>query len=183
MNAKTKRCTRDLIIFILLVVIDRVTKNWAVARLMDKEPIELIKGVLELYYLKGGNTGAAFGMLSGHKWLFLVIAFVVVAAIAYLVWNMPDNPKFRVIEILLIFIAAGGAGNMIDRFIQDYVVDFIYISCINFPIFNVADMYVSVCTTVLALIVLFRIKEKDYEELEDAICAPFKKNKKTDKDK
>lgn len=177
MNKKTVGCIRDLIIFIILVVIDRVTKNWAVANLMDKEPIPLIKNVLELYYLPNGNTGAAFGMLSGHKWLFLVIAAIVVAVIAYLVFSIPETKKYRLIKILLIFIAAGGAGNMIDRFVQDYVVDFIYISCINFPIFNVADMYVSVCTAVLALIVLFRIKEADYEELEDAITAPFKKKK------
>lgn len=172
---KSIRCIIDLVLFMVLIVLDRITKNWAVSVLMDKGPIPIIKNVVEFYYLPNGNTGAAFGMLEGHRVLFLVIAAVVVAVIVYLVVNMPSGSKFRVLEILLVFIAAGGAGNMIDRFTNGYVVDFIYISCINFPIFNVADMYVSVCTVILAIIVLFRLKEEDHNALEEAFTAPFKK--------
>lgn len=177
MSIRMKRCIRDIVIFAVLVFIDRITKQLAVEKLMDTESVPLIRNVLELRYLPNGNTGAAFGMLSGHRWLFLIIAFIVVAVIAYLVYNIPDSGKYTAIEILLVFIAAGGAGNMIDRAAQGYVIDFIYISCINFPIFNVADMYVSVCTVILALIVLLGIKDKDYEELEDAFTAPFRKHK------
>ncbi len=173
MNNRTKRCIIDLILFAFLVFLDRITKIWAVRELMDRESLPLISGVLELHYLPNGNTGAAFGILSGHKWLFLIIALVVVAVIAYLVYRMPSDRKYKKLEILLVFIAAGGAGNMIDRFIQDYVIDFIYISCINFPIFNVADMYVSVCTVVLAVIILFRLKEEDYTVLEEAFKPHF----------
>ena len=165
----------DLIIFAVLTAIDRITKAWAVSNLLNKDAIPVIPGVLELYYLPNGNTGAAFGILSGHRVLFLLIAFIVVAAIVYLIWNMPYPSPYKVIEILLVFIAAGGFGNMIDRFFNGYVVDFIYISCINFPIFNVADMYVSVCTIILALIVLFKLKEDDYNALESAFAAPFAK--------
>lgn len=177
MRSKTKRYVSDIIIFAVLVFLDRITKIWAVDKLKDKDPIELIKGVLELYYLPNGNTGAAFGMLAGHKMLFLLIAIVVVSVIVYLVINMPESRKYSIVEILLIFIAAGGVGNMIDRIAQGYVVDFIYISAINFPIFNVADMYVSVCTTILAIIMLFRYKEEDYDALEAAFAAPFGKRK------
>lgn len=175
MNTRIKRCITDFILFLVLIGIDRITKRWAVSSLLGKDAIELIPGVLELYYLPNGNTGAAFGILSGHRILFLVIAFIVVAAIVYLIWNMPDPSKYKTVEILLVFIAAGGMGNMIDRFVNGYVVDFIYISCINFPIFNVADMYVSVCTVILALIVLFRLKEDDYNTLESAYAKPFAK--------
>ncbi len=169
MNSKARRCAVDIIIFAILILIDRLTKNWAVYRLKGNDPIPLISNVLELYYLPAGNSGAAFGMLSGHIALFLVIAAVVVIAIAYFIWNMPSDSKYRPLEILMVFIAAGGVGNMIDRIAQGYVVDFIYISCINFPIFNVADMYVSVCTVVLAFIVLFRLKEEDYERIESSL--------------
>ena len=175
MNKKIKRFVTDLIILAILTVIDRVTKIWATDTLRDIESIPIIKNVVEFHYLPNGNTGAAFGMLSGHRILFLVIAIVVVSVILYLLYNMPEDRKYKLIEILLVFIAAGGAGNMIDRFMQGYVVDFIYISCINFPIFNVADMYVSVCTVILALIVLIRLKEDDYNVLEEAFTAPFKK--------
>ena len=174
MNNRTKRCITDLILFVALIVIDRVSKVWAVKRLKGGDSIPIIRDVIEFHYLPNGNTGAAFGILAGHRILFLVIAAVVVAIIAYLVINIPQDKKFKMIEILLVFIAAGGAGNMIDRFIQDYVIDFIYISCINFPIFNVADMYVSVCTVILAVIILFRLKEEDYITLEDSFLAPFK---------
>ena len=175
MNKKPMRFIFDMIILLILTVIDRVTKLWAANTLKDKEAIPIIRNIAEFHYLPNGNTGAAFGMLSGHRILFLVIAIVVVGLILFMLYNMPHAPQYRMIEILLIFIAAGGAGNMIDRFIQGYVVDFIYISCINFPIFNVADMYVSVCTVILALIVLFRFKEEDYGVLEEAFTRPFKK--------
>ena len=175
MKAKIKRCTMDLILFLVFILVDRVTKIWAVSALKDSKPIPLIDNVLELYYLPNGNTGAAFGMLSGHRVLFLVIAAVVVAVIFYLIYNMPEGKKYKYIEYLLVFIAAGGAGNMIDRFVQGYVVDFIYISCINFPIFNVADMYVSICTVLLAIKMLFNINEEDYKAMENAFTAPLKR--------
>ncbi len=175
MNKKIGRYVIDIILFFLLIAIDRITKAWAVNNLMDAPSIPLIDNVLELYYLPNGNTGAAFGMLAGHRILFLFIAVIVVAAILYLVVNMPSDRKYSIIEILLVFIASGGVGNMIDRYLQGYVVDFIYISAINFPIFNVADMYVSVCTVILAIIVLFRLKEEDYTVLEEAFRTPLKR--------
>ena len=175
MSAKIKRITIDILLFAILLFVDRVTKSWAVSRLKDEAAIPLIRNVLELHYLPNGNTGAAFGILSGHRILFLVIALVVVIVISYLVFNMPSDRKYKIIEILLVFIAAGGVGNMIDRIVQNYVVDFIYISCINFPIFNVADMYVSVCTVILAIILLFKFKDTDYEVFDKAFGEPLKK--------
>ena len=175
MGSKTKRCIVDTVIFAILILLDRMTKKWAVSSLEGKDGVPIIKNIVEFYYLPNGNTGAAFGMLAGHRILFLFIALAVVTVIIYLVYNMPEDGKYKAVEILLVFIAAGGVGNMIDRFLQGYVVDFIYISMINFPIFNVADMYVSICTTVLAIIVLFRLKEEDYDKLEEAFGAPLRK--------
>ena len=183
MNRKYLRIIADIVLFALLVAADRLSKSWAVDNLAGKDGIPIINNIAEFYYLPNGNTGAAFGMLSGHRILFLIIAFVVVTAIFYLVWNMPTVKRYKAVEILLVFIAAGGVGNMIDRFMQGYVVDFIYISCINFPIFNVADMYVSVCTVVLAVMVLFVLKEEDYLILEDSFMSPFKKSAKNKEDK
>ena len=174
MNARIKRITIDILLFAALIAADRISKIWAVSRLKDNVAIPIIRNVLELHYLPNGNTGAAFGILSGHRILFLIIALIVVIVISYLVFNMPSDRKYKPVEILLVFIAAGGVGNMIDRIAQNYVVDFIYISCINFPIFNVADMYVSVCTVLLAIILLFRFKESDYEVFDDAFAKPFR---------
>ena len=168
MNRKI-RITIDIIIMAVLVLIDQLTKNWAVNNLKDADPVILIKGVLQLYYLPSGNTGAAFGILSGHRILFLCIAAAVVGVILFLLIRLPIDRRFTVIRILLIFIAAGGIGNMIDRFVLTYVIDFIYFYLINFPIFNVADCYVTVATIILALLILFKYKEEDMKLLEQSI--------------
>ncbi|MCR5602987.1 MAG: signal peptidase II [Lachnospiraceae bacterium] len=168
MNRKL-RITVDILMIAILVFIDQLTKKWAVNTLKDSDPVILIKGVLQLYYLPSGNTGAAFGILSGHRVLFLFIAAAVVAVILFLLIRLPMDSRFTVLRILLIFIAAGGIGNMIDRFVLTYVIDFIYFYLINFPIFNVADCYVTVATIALALLILFRYKEEDMKLLEQSV--------------
>lgn len=161
----------DIVIIAVLVFFDQLTKQWAVVRLKDNEGIELIKGVLKFYYLPYGNTGAAFGILSGHRILFLCISLTVVVVIMFVLFRLPADGKFRILRIMLVLIAAGGVGNMIDRFRLSYVIDFIYFYLINFPIFNVADCYVTVATIVTALLIIFKYKEDDLKELE----AVFKK--------
>lgn len=165
---KSIRLMIDLIMVVLLVALDQITKLWAVARLKDGEPIILIPGVLKLYYLPNGNTGAAFGILSGHRLFFLIIAVVVVSVIVFALIRIPCTKKYRLLRILLVFIAAGGAGNMIDRFRLSYVIDFIYFYLINFPIFNVADCYVTVAAISIAILVIFRYRDEDFKELEQA---------------
>ena len=174
---KVKRLVIEIIFFAILIVIDQYTKSLAVTYLKDNPSIHIIKNALELYYLPNGNSGAAFGILQGKQGFFVIIAIVVVMVIGFILFNMPFDAKYRIISILLTFIAAGGIGNMIDRFMQNYVVDFIYFSLINFPIFNVADIYVSVATVVLAVYLIFVLKEDDIKILEEAIKAPFSKKK------
>lgn len=180
MNNKTKSIKLLLCILgaLILAFVDRLTKVWAVNNLMNKEPIWIIKNVLQLYYLPNGNKGAAWGMLEGHQYFFIAIAILVIMVIAYVIYNMPVNKKYNFMQIMLVFIAAGGIGNMYDRAFQGYVVDFIYFSIINFPIFNVADMYVSVCTILFALYLIFKIKDDDLNEIESALKEPFRKLKK-----
>ena len=161
----------DIIIISVLVFLDQLSKLWAVGRLKDNQGIDLIPGVLKFYYLPEGNTGAAFGILSGHRMLFLCIAAVVICVIMFVLVKLPATDKYRLLRVMLVLIAAGGVGNMIDRFRLSYVIDFIYFYLINFPIFNVADCYVTVATIVTALLILFKYKEDDFKELE----ASFKK--------
>ena len=89
------------------------------------------------------------------------MAVVILGVIAYVLYKTPDDKKYTKLHVLLSFIAAGAIGNMIDRIRFDYVVDFIYIVLINFPIFNVADMYVSFATVILVILLLFVYKESD----------------------
>jgi len=153
----------DLLFFILLVILDQITKNLAVLHLKDKPAIVLWDGVFELHYLE--NSGAAFGMLQNQKILFVSIAAVILVIIGYLLIKLPRSKHFAILEILLVLIAAGAVGNMIDRVQYNYVVDFFYFKLIDFPIFNVADIYVSVSCVVLAVLILFFYKDSDFDFL------------------
>ena len=149
----------DFIAILLLIAIDQYTKNLAVIHLKNKSAFSLINGILELNYLE--NKGAAFGMLQNQKFFFIFVAVVILGVISYILYKTPDTKKYYLLHILLSLISAGAVGNMIDRIRLDYVVDFIYIVWINFPIFNVADMYVTFATAVLICAMLFYYKESD----------------------
>ncbi len=149
----------DILVIFLLITADQYTKEMAVIHLKDKPAYIIINGVLELNYLE--NKGAAFGMLENQKFFFIFVAIVILGVISYVLYKMPDNKKYTILHLLLSMIAAGAIGNMIDRIRLNYVVDFIYFVLINFPIFNVADIYVSVSTFVLVLLLLFFYKEND----------------------
>ncbi|MEG1847286.1 MAG: signal peptidase II [Lachnospiraceae bacterium] len=172
-NALSKKKKRffllDIFLLIGLIALDQVTKYIAVLKLKNQVPYPIIPDILELNYLE--NRGAAFGMLQNQKFFFVFIALVFISLIVYFLYKTPDHKKYDSMHILLVMIAAGAIGNMIDRIRLDYVVDFIYLVCINFPIFNVADMYVTVATAVLAIILLFVYKEDDLAFLS------FKQNK------
>ena len=149
----------DLVGICALVALDQYTKYLAVIHLKDKPAFIIINGVLELNYLE--NKGAAFGMLQNQKAFFIFVAVVILSVIGYVLLKTPDNKKYRILHLLLSLIAAGAIGNMIDRIRLNYVVDFIYFVLINFPIFNVADIYVTVSTAVLVILLLFVYNEND----------------------
>ncbi len=149
----------DIIAIIILIIIDQITKHLAVLHLKDKPALNIVNGVLELNYLE--NKGAAFGMLQNQKIFFVFVAIIILGVIAYILYKTPDHSKYAMMHILLSLIAAGAIGNMIDRIRLNYVVDFIYFVLINFPIFNVADIYVTVATVILIFVLLFYYKESD----------------------
>ena len=153
----------DILLIALLIFLDQFTKHLAVVHLQDKPPINLINGVLELNFIK--HSGAAFGMLQNQKVFFILVATLILVIIGYVLFRIPDDKKYNIMHILLVMIASGAAGNMIDRVRQDYVVDFIYFVLINFPIFNVADIYVTVATFFFVILFLFYYKESDFNFL------------------
>ena len=156
----------DIIFFAGFVYLDQITKALAVKYLKDQPAFVLMDGVFELHYLE--NRGAAFGMLQNQKVLFVVIAAIMLVVIAYMLIKLPRNKHYAALEILLVLIASGAVGNLIDRVSLNYVVDFFYFKLINFPIFNVADIYVSVSCVLLAVLLIFFYKEKDFEFLSRA---------------
>ena len=153
------RVIYDTIIAVILIIADRAMKIYAVSKLKDRPSVSVIKGILELSYLE--NTGAAFGLLKGQKYFFILVGVVIICSIIYLVFKMPRKKKYNAAHIALALIAAGTIGNMSDRFIYGHVIDYIYFSIIRFPIFNLADFYVTVSTVMLLILLLFVYKEDD----------------------
>ena len=150
----------DLAAIALLVLLDQFTKRLAVLHLKGKDPYVLINGALELRYLE--NHGAAFGLLQNQKIFFIVIASLILLVIGYVLFRMPVEKRYDLLQVLLTLIAAGALGNLIDRVRTDYVVDFIYFSLIDFPVFNVADIYVTVSTFLFVIALMFYYKEQDF---------------------
>lgn len=156
----------DLLIVAAGVFLDRLTKLWALADLRGQDPIVLISGVLELRYLE--NRGAAFGILQNQKAFFLVMTTLVCLALLYVMFRMPGEKKYRICHIGASVLLAGALGNFWDRIFYDYVVDFIYFSLIDFPIFNVADIYVSVtCFAGVLLVLIGKLDDLDFSFLKN----------------
>ena len=158
---KWKYAVFALISFLILIVFDQWTKSLAVAYLMDKDPFIIIKNVFQLRYLE--NRGAAFGMMQGQQTFFLITGVIAVVILAYIYFKLPWTKRFVPLRAVALLIASGAVGNMIDRVTLGYVVDFFYFELIDFPIFNVADIYVTCATIVLALLILFYYKDEELD--------------------
>ena len=145
---------------LILTLLDQYTKLLALTHLRQKPGIPLIQGVLELKYLE--NRGIAFGMFQGKVAVFVVLCLVFLAAALYVFIRMPKEKYFLPLMLITFLIVAGALGNFIDRLFRGFVVDFIYFSLIDFPIFNVADIYVVCGGILLVLFVCLKYKEEDF---------------------
>lgn len=144
-----------------LVAFDQLMKHAAVSALKDKPAIILIQGVLELRYLE--NQGAAFGILQNRQVVFTIITILFLALALFVIIKIPKNRYYLPALIAVTFLFAGAIGNFIDRTMNKYVVDFIYFSIIDFPIFNVADIYVTLSMTAIIIMLLFKYKDGDLD--------------------
>ena len=103
-------------------------------------------------------------MMQNKLAILIPLTVVVCIAILYIyLWRIPNNRRFRWLDVTAVLFLAGAVGNFIDRIAQGYVVDFFYFILIDFPIFNVADIYVVVAAFLLLALCLFYYKEEDFE--------------------
>lgn len=163
MRITIQQAIKAAVLFCILVAADLFTKALAVQALQDGRHVELIHGVLEFYYIQ--NRGAAFGIFQNGTVILSFISLIALIALIVLYVRMPSSRKYLPLRIVLICIAAGAAGNLIDRVLLHYVRDFIYFSLIDFPVFNVADIYVTCSVFILAYLILFHYKEEDLDFL------------------
>ena len=159
-----KMLIADLCICIVAILFDQLTKVHIRATLPVSSSYDVIPGVLEILHHE--NPGASWGMMKGHTTLFLIIAVIVVTGLSYFALRIPQEKKYLPLNIAASLILAGALGNTIDRVAKKTVTDFIYVSLINFPIFNVADIYIVVATIGLAILILFVYKDEDLRFME-----------------
>ena len=136
----------------VMVAADQLTKLWIVTN-EAQLPISVIDGVFHLTYVQ--NTGAAFSSFQGMRWLCILIFVVFTIGI---IWEFSKKrmPFTSFERWCIVAIYAGGLGNMIDRVRLGYVVDRIALDFMRFPIFNVADCFITCgCVALIAHLVLF----------------------------
>ena len=139
------------------IALDQLTKWLSVKYLAPIETLPIIKDVIHLTYVE--NRGAAFGMLANHRWVFIIISTVTIVFLLFILFSgrLSSNKLYTVSVAMII---SGGIGNMIDRTLLGYVVDFIDFRLINFAVFNGADSFVCVGAGILMLaLVLDVIRE------------------------
>lgn len=143
-----------------LTFLDQWTKYLASHYLAGTSGIQLIPGVFELYYLE--NKGAAFGIMTNRQWFFILIAAVMTLLAVYVYVLLPSGRYYLSLRVVCLLIASGAVGNMIDRIFHNYVIDFLYFSLIDFPIFNVADCYVCIGAALTVLLIFTLYKEEKF---------------------
>ncbi|WP_123053544.1 signal peptidase II [Clostridium sp. JN-1] len=147
----------EFLFIVLVLILDRLTKLWALNVLTAVPEIVVIKNFLSFSYLE--NRGAAFGILQNKVSLLVIVTLVVVIGIIY--YLIKYKPSSRLLKLSLSLIIGGALGNLFDRIFYKYVVDFIlihYKDVFYFPTFNAADMAVVIGTF---LLIFYLIKEDE----------------------
>ena len=143
-----------------IVGVDQLTKYLVLANIPLYGEVPFIPGIVKLTYVK--NTGAAFSMLEGQSWLFMLV-FAVMTVLVFVEYFKKPMPFTKLERWCIAAIYGGGLGNVIDRIFRRYVVDMIQTEFIDFPVFNVADCFIT-CGCILLLISLLFFNKAFWKE-------------------
>ena len=154
-----------ILLTILLVVIDQVVKFLVRTNIPLGDHIPFIPHILDLTYVQ--NTGAAFSILAEHTWVLTLFSIVIVIVMVFALWKKVLVHPLGVVPCVMVI--AGGIGNLIDRIAFGYVTDMFNTLFMNFAVFNVADICITVGGVLMVLYVLFLYdKLEKKEEAKDA---------------
>ena len=145
-----------LILSILIVAADFFGKQLAILYLKDGQTVSILGGLVKFEYVE--NRGMAFGMLQNFRWFFIVFTLVIMIAIVGYV--IKTKPKSKLLIVALSLITGGGIGNLIDRMIMGYVVDYIQLSFFS-PVCNFADYCITVGTALLLIYIIFFTQDEN----------------------
>lgn len=150
-----------IIAVVVLILLDQGTKLWALASLKPIHNMTLVEGFMDLTFVE--NRGVAFGMFSGQRWFILLLTGIIAAGLIWFYVTMPKKKEYFPLRVSLVLVLSGAIGNIIDRLFRGYVVDFFEFTFFEWPVFNVADIYVVVGVILLALMIIFVVKDEDLE--------------------
>lgn len=142
-----------IIIAIIVWLIDIITKISAVKFLMPISSVEVIKNILSFTYVE--NRGIAFGMFAGRRVFFILVSVIILAVVVFVVVKTPRQSRSAFLKLGGALVISGAVGNLTDRIIKGFVVDFIEVRFIDFPVFNIADIAVCVGAAMLIIHFLF----------------------------
>lgn len=158
-----KKIVLAIFSILILTTLDQIVKAIIDLKLTVGESVPLISGVFQLTYVR--NRGAAWGSFYGKRIFLLILTCIILAAIIYLYIKLVTCDKFKGLRILILFLISGALGNIIDRLRLGYVIDMFDFCLINFPVFNVADIYVTCSIILLFLLIIFKYDDKELEAL------------------
>ena len=150
-----------IIAVVILILLDQGTKFWALASLKPIHNMTLVESFMDLTFVE--NRGVAFGMFSGQRWFILLLTGIIAAGLIWFYKAMPKKKEYFPLRVSLVMVLSGAVGNIIDRLFRGYVVDFFEFTFFEWPVFNVADIYVVVGVILLALMLIFVVKEEDLD--------------------
>ena len=150
-----KRKVSIFISILLLILLDQAVKGYVVKEIPLGGMRRFIPKVVSLTYLK--NSGAAFSMLENQQWFFTIITLIAMGAAFVYLYRHIKGSIWLLLGLTLII--SGGIGNFIDRVRQGFVVDMFHLDFMNFAIFNVADIYLTVG---VGLLLIYLLREESH---------------------
>lgn len=150
--------------FCVFVGLDQFVKYIVDKNMELYSSIVIWKNVFEIHYIQ--NPGAAWGLFENKQILFILCTVIVLAAGIMFFVRCTKKNVFKDIRFLIVLILSGAVGNMIDRIRYHYVIDFLYFKWIDFPVFNIADCYVTIGFILLIILILFKYKDEDFERIK-----------------
>lgn len=139
-----------LLLALVIAGVDQLIKYFVLENLVDAGRVTAIPHILDLIYVE--NRGVAFGMFSDMRWFFVVITSIVI--IAFIVMLFKGGYKSKLFSISCALIVGGGIGNLIDRLMYGFVVDYLQLSFFS-PVCNFADYCITIGTVLLVIYLLF----------------------------
>lgn len=145
------------LLILALIAFDQIVKYWAFTVLQPLTTIPIVENIFHLTYVE--NRGAAFSLLMNRRWLFVILAVLVVSAAAIALKKGVIQTKTGKWSLYL--ITAGAVGNVIDRIARGFVVDLFDFRLIHFPVFNVADIFICIGAVLFFIYIMFQHKDTD----------------------